>query len=79
MEKVVLNIRKYRELKELSLTELSKRTGLSKSYLSELESGKKVCSLKTLYRIGSTLNICPILLINCPQNCRDCDLMLKCI
>lgn len=78
MENIKLNVRKYRELKELSLVELAKKTGLSKSYLSEIESGKKICSLKTLYKIGKTLNICPILLIECPQNCRQCSLMIKC-
>lgn len=78
MKEIKLKIKKYRELKELSLGELAKKTGLSKSYLSEIENGKKVCSLKILYKIGNTLNICPALLIDCPQNCRQCSLMLKC-
>ena len=78
MGKIKINIIKYRKIKKLSLGELAKKTGLSKSYLSEIENGKKLCSLQTLYKIGNSLNICPILLIDCSENCRTCSLMIKC-
>lgn len=42
MKKINLKIKYYRELKKISQSELAKSTGLSKSYISELESGKKI-------------------------------------
>ncbi|HII4398332.1 TPA: helix-turn-helix domain-containing protein [Clostridium perfringens] len=63
MKKINLKIKYYRELKKISQSELAKSTGLSKSYISELESGKKICSLKTLFNIGESLDVCPLVLI----------------
>lgn len=63
MKRINLKIRYYRELKNISQSELAKSTGLSKSYISELESGKKNCSLKTLFNIGESLGVCPLVLI----------------
>lgn len=63
MKRINLKIKYYRELKNISQSELAKSTGLSKSYISELESGIKICSLRTLFNIGEHLGVCPLVLI----------------
>ena len=40
METIGQRLKKYREDKEVSQLELSKNSGISKSYISEIESGK---------------------------------------
>jgi transcriptional regulator with XRE-family HTH domain len=53
-------IRKYRLEKGMSASKLAERAGISKSYLSELETGSgnhKRPSAETLYRIGKALGI----------------------
>jgi transcriptional regulator with XRE-family HTH domain len=53
-------IKKYREEKGMSATELAQKAGVSKSYLSELESAKegvKNPSAEVLYAIGKVLGV----------------------
>jgi transcriptional regulator with XRE-family HTH domain len=53
-------IKKYREEKGMSATELANKAGVSKSYLSELESAKegvKKPSAEVLYAIGKALGV----------------------
>jgi transcriptional regulator with XRE-family HTH domain len=50
-------IRSFRQKRGLSLADLSERSGLSVSYLSEIERGKKQPSLDTLEKLSTALNI----------------------
>lgn len=54
----VFVIKNIREKKDISLKELSKKTNISKSYLSDLENNKKFnVTLDKLYRIASALDV----------------------
>jgi len=58
MKNVANTIERLREEAELSLTELSKRTGLSQAYLSKLESGVyKSLSLHRCKQLADGLNM----------------------
>lgn len=50
-------IRSLRQNRNMTLEDLARQTGLSVSYLSEVERGKKQPSLETLEKISQTLNI----------------------
>ncbi|WP_422446541.1 helix-turn-helix domain-containing protein [Thermoanaerobacterium sp. DL9XJH110] len=50
-------IRDFRRKRNLSLQELARRAGLSVSYLSEIERGKKQPSLETIDKLATALNI----------------------
>ncbi len=51
------NIKKYRLSKKLTQEKLSEISGISSDYLSEIERGKKLPSLKRLFAIANALNI----------------------
>lgn len=51
------NIKKYRIIKGFTREELSETAGISSDYLSEIERGKKVPSLKRLILIAEALEI----------------------
>ncbi len=51
------NIKKYRIIKGFTQEELSETAGISSDYLSEIERGKKVPSLKRLILIAEALEI----------------------
>lgn len=56
--KIGKKIRKLREAKDISLTALAERAGISKSYLSHIETGKvENVSLNVLKKITSALKI----------------------
>lgn len=48
-------IRAYREYRSLALRQLSSEAGISVSYLSEIESGRKAGSASALFRIANAL------------------------
>lgn len=50
-------IRALREQRNYTLQDLAKRTGLSLSYLSEIERGSKRPSLKTIEKLAAALNV----------------------
>lgn len=56
---ISLNIRKYRKLKGYTQEELALYTDRSFEFIRRLESekGKRGCSIKTLYRIATVLEI----------------------
>lgn len=80
-----LEIRKYRKYKMMTQRKLSELSGISQSYLSQLESNKyyKSPTLTTMVAISKALQVCPVLLfgIDCnkcatvedgnKKNCRD--------
>ena len=50
-------LRAFRERRGLTLQEVASRSGLSRSYLSELENGKKQPSIKALEALADALNV----------------------
>lgn len=66
-----LNITKYRRMKRLSMLELSKQLNISRSYMSELESGKYANpSLSIICKLCKVLDCTPDELIDC-QNGKE--------
>lgn len=54
----VFRIKEIREKKNITLYRLSKETGISRSYLTDLENNKKTNpSLETAYKISLALNV----------------------
>lgn len=56
-------IRAWREYKNMRINELAKKIGISGSYLSQIENGKRNPTIKTLKAIASALDIEPETLI----------------
>ena len=56
-------IRAWREYKNIRINELAKKIGISGSYLSQIENGKRNPTIKTLKNIASALDIEPEMLI----------------
>ena len=56
-------IRAWREYKNLRINALAKRVGISGSYLSQIENGKRNPTIETLKAIASALEIEPEMLI----------------
>ncbi|WMJ80961.1 helix-turn-helix transcriptional regulator [Clostridium sp. MB40-C1] len=59
MYTLICTIKKYRLLKKLTQSQLAKKAGISKSYLSEIESGKKVPGKDVAKKLGTALKISP--------------------
>ena len=55
--KVRIKLKEIRESKKMSLVELAKKTGISKSHLNYIERGEKEPSLSMVVRIAVALNI----------------------
>ena len=61
----VLKIKKFRELKKLTISQLSYKSGIATGYILELENGKyKNPSLKIICKLSKALNVTPNDLIN---------------
>jgi len=60
----VLKYLEYRLASGLTQEELAAKVGVSKSYISQLETTKKQPSVKLLIHIAVALNTCPCVLIN---------------
>ena len=55
---IIFRIKELRDKKKVTLYNLSKLTGIARSYLCELENGKKINpTLETLYKISTILNV----------------------
>lgn len=61
-------IRSLRQKRNMTLEDLARQTGLSVSYLSEVERGKKQPSLETLEKISQALNISRDALLSSSNN-----------
>ncbi len=59
IEIIRLNIKKYRNERNLSQVQLAMKCSLSSEYLSEIERGKRAPSLKRLLRIAEALGVEP--------------------
>lgn len=55
--KIGENIKKLREARNLTQEDLADKSELHPTYISLLERGKKACSIKTLSKIASALNV----------------------
>ena len=55
--RIEMKINKVRENKGISLNELARKTGISKSHLSNIERGEKEPSISILVRIALALNV----------------------
>lgn len=59
-------IRSLRTRQKITMVELGKRSGISQSYLSEIESGKRSPSLSTLFAVAEQLGMTPAGLLHPP-------------
>lgn len=50
-------VRAWREYKQIKMSELAKRVGISSAYLSQIENGKRNPTIDTLKAIAKELNI----------------------
>lgn len=57
IEKIRNNIKQYRQKAGFTQEKLSEKAGISCDYLSEIERGKRLPSLKRLVMIAEALNI----------------------
>lgn len=69
----VILLKKYRKRTRLSQGKLAKLLQVNQSYISEIESGKKLPSLQMLYKLGYQLNICPRQLLACKIELETCE------
>ena len=57
------NVRRYRKLADISQEELSLRSGMKRSYVSDLERGTRNPSVQALGRLADALGVEPALLL----------------
>lgn len=62
----------YRKKKGLSQKQLASKAGLKQSYISKIETNKKIPSIETLTSIAFILEVCPMILLN-PLICNKCS------
>ncbi|MBY6758611.1 helix-turn-helix transcriptional regulator [Clostridium botulinum] len=67
-----INLKKIREEKNISQSKLAILASISRSYVSEIESGKKTPSLDILERIAEALEVCTALLLINNKDCCSC-------
>ena len=57
MQKLGLNIKKYREAHKLSQEALAEKLNLSKEYICRVERGQKYMSLRKLFELADILEV----------------------
>lgn len=57
--KVEMHIREVRKAKGMTIAELSRISGVSKSYISEVETGKKMVTIQVLCLLAGSLGVKP--------------------
>lgn len=62
------NIRKYRKIKDFSQEKLSEMVNVTPDYISLIELGKRIPSLKRLYKIAEILEVEPYKLLKYEEN-----------
>jgi len=70
MENFKSNLKEIRTRKGITQNKLSKLTGISQSYLSDIENIKYDVGLNEMWIIAKALKICPLDLIDC--HCKYC-------
>lgn len=53
------NIRKYRAINKFSQEDLAEFSGLHRTYISGIESGKRNVSIKNIEKLAKALNVSP--------------------
>ena len=71
MEKIAQNIRRERQRREVSLSELAAAANLSVSCVSKAESARSTVSLKTILKIATALEIPVSKLLESEENIDD--------
>lgn len=67
-------IKKYRTERKISLRQLAKKTGISKSQLSDMENRAALEYLKKLAKVAKHLEVCTKdLFVNCCNLKAECD------
>jgi transcriptional regulator with XRE-family HTH domain len=56
---IAQNIRKYRQLRNLTQVEFAQRLRVTQAYVTALETGRKVPSVAMLERMGKALRVAP--------------------
>ncbi|MBO0539041.1 XRE family transcriptional regulator [Clostridium botulinum] len=67
-----INLKKIREEKNISQSKLAILADISRSYVSEIEAGKKTPSLDVLEKIAEALEVCVALLLINTRDCCNC-------
>ncbi|CAI3547698.1 helix-turn-helix domain-containing protein [Clostridium neonatale] len=65
-----LNLEECRKKKNISQKQLAKKLHISQGYISEIEQGLKSPTIRMLYRIANTLEICPHMLLSGTIYCK---------
>lgn len=79
MKKIIIDLKYYRERKELSQNKLAKILKITQGYISKIENGIESPTVTMLYRFADALEICPRLLLPCIieyRNENECELNL---
>lgn len=61
---MLLRVKQFREERRMTVEQLAQRAGLSKSYLSEIENGKKQINGRRLEALAAALGVAPADLIS---------------
>lgn len=67
---LLVNLKYWRKKRNLTQVQLAILLYTTTGYIYEIESGKKVPSLKMLYKLAEKLDVCPKELLEC--NCKRC-------
>lgn len=63
---ILLNLKNVRQRKQISQKQLSTKTKLSQSYISQLENNENANpTLETIELIANALDVCPLELLDC--------------
>lgn len=68
---MLLRVRELRKARDLTVEQLANAAGLSKSFLSEIETGKKQVNGRRLEALAAALNVQPVDLIADPDVSSD--------
>lgn len=72
MKNPIIELRKYREIKNISQKKLALKMNITQGYISKIENGIESPTLKMIYRFANALEICPRLLLPCCViNCKE--------
>ncbi|HBJ2622355.1 UNVERIFIED_ORG: transcriptional regulator [Clostridium botulinum] len=72
-----INLKEIREIRGISQRQLAKKLSISQGYISSIESGKKSPTIRMLYRISTTLNVCPHMLLPVTMYCKENNCMVR--
>jgi len=77
MNNIGENIKSIRKSKKVTQEVLSKKVGITKTYLSLIETCKKTPSLEIIYKISQALNVDPALIVTKDDSFKKIQTILK--